>query len=78
MLRAIAMLSREHETLIPRSEARRRVGGISRATEHRRLKTEPDWPRPVAIGPGKLGYVQSEIDAYITKKVAARDGRVAK
>jgi predicted DNA-binding transcriptional regulator AlpA len=67
------MRSYHHETLIPRSEARRRVGGISRATEHRRLKDEPDWPRPVAIGPGKSGYVQSEIDAYIARKIAARD-----
>jgi predicted DNA-binding transcriptional regulator AlpA len=66
------MLS-QHEVLIPRSEARRRAGGISRATEHRRLKAEADWPRPVAIGPGKSGYVQSEIDAYIAKKIAGRD-----
>ena len=67
-----------HETLIPRSEARRRVGGISRATEHRRLKHEPDWPKPVAIGPGKSGYVQSEIDAYIAKKIAARNAGTGK
>jgi predicted DNA-binding transcriptional regulator AlpA len=68
------MLS-QHEVLIPRSEARRRVGGISRATEHRRLKDDPEWLRPVAIGPGKSGYVQSEIEAYIAKKIAARDTR---
>jgi predicted DNA-binding transcriptional regulator AlpA len=71
------MLS-QHEVLIPRSEARRRVGGISRATEHRRLKNEPDWPRPVAIGPGKSGYVQSEIDSYVAKRIAARNARAAK
>ena len=68
----------QHEILIPRSEARRRVGGISRATEHRRLKDEPEWPRPVAIGLGKSGYVQSEIDAYIAKKIAARDAGAGK
>jgi predicted DNA-binding transcriptional regulator AlpA len=72
------MLSNQHETLITRSEARRRVGAISRATEHRRLKAEADWPRPVAIGPGKSGYVQSEIDAYIAKKIAARRAGVDK
>jgi predicted DNA-binding transcriptional regulator AlpA len=71
------MLS-QHEVLIPRSEARRRVGGISRATEHRRLKNEPDWPKPVAIGPGKSGYVQSEIDWYVAKTIAARNARAAK
>ena len=72
------MLSHQHETLIPRSEARQRVGGISRATEHRRLKDEADWPRPVAIGPGKSGYVQSEIDAYIARKIAAREAGAEK
>jgi predicted DNA-binding transcriptional regulator AlpA len=63
----------ERQTLITRREGRHRAGDISRTTEHRLLKSDPDWPRPVRITRGLTGYVASELDRFIEKRVAARD-----
>ena len=53
-----------------------RIGG-SRALVWRKAKDEPDFPKPVKIG-GITGWVESEIDGYIRRKVAeARGERVA-
>jgi predicted DNA-binding transcriptional regulator AlpA len=62
-------------TLLARTEARSRAA-ISRATEARLLRTPgSDWPRPVPpIEGGKLSpYIESEIDAWIERRIAARD-----
>jgi predicted DNA-binding transcriptional regulator AlpA len=68
-------MSLEHapERLITRREARRRAGGISRSTEHRLLKRDPDWPRPVQITPGLTGYVEHEFGRFLARRVAERD-----
>jgi prophage regulatory protein len=43
-----------------------------------RLEKANKFPKRVAIGAGRYGYVESEIDAYIEQKIAERDaGRAA-
>jgi hypothetical protein len=44
------------------------MGGISRTTEHRRRKDDPDWPKSVA---GRY-YVLRECYGYVAKKAAER------
>jgi prophage regulatory protein len=42
-----------------------------------RLEKAGDFPKRVPIGASRYGYVESEIDAYIEKKIAERDNRRA-
>ena len=63
----------ERLILITRREARKRAGDISRTTEHRLLKGDPDWPRPVRITRGLTGYVAGEVDQFVEKRIAERD-----
>ncbi len=39
-----------------------------------RLEKAGKFPKRVAIGAGRYGYVEAEIDAYIERKIAQRDG----
>ena len=39
-----------------------------------RLERADKFPKRVNIGPGRYGYVEEEIDQYIAKKIAERDG----
>jgi prophage regulatory protein len=41
-----------------------------------RLEKANKFPKRVAIGPGRYGYLESEIDAYIQAKIAERDAAV--
>jgi prophage regulatory protein len=38
-----------------------------------RLEKAGKFPRRVPIGPGRYGYVEAEIDAYLEAKIAERD-----
>lgn len=38
-----------------------------------RLEKAGKFPKRVAIGAGRYGYVEAEIDAYIESKIAERD-----
>jgi hypothetical protein len=51
-------------SLIPAAEWRRRDGGISQSTEHRRVKHVPGYPHPVIIG-GRRFYFEHEGQAYL-------------
>jgi predicted DNA-binding transcriptional regulator AlpA len=56
------------KTLVTRREGRRRAGNISRTSEHRLLKQDPSWPRPVEITPGLTGYYLDELEAWIESR----------
>lgn|GEM_PF-2468235 len=43
-------------------------------TKQWEMEKDPDFPKPVKIG-GTEFFVESEIDAYIERLMAARDGR---
>jgi predicted DNA-binding transcriptional regulator AlpA len=65
-------LSKPPLVLITTREARRRAGNIGRTQEYKRIKEDPDWPRPVWNG-GIRAYVEAEIEAYLEKLIARRD-----
>jgi predicted DNA-binding transcriptional regulator AlpA len=58
--------------IISRREARKRVGDISRTTEHRKARNDPTWPLPVQISPGLTGYIEAEIERWIQARAAER------
>jgi prophage regulatory protein len=39
----------------------------------RRLVKAGRFPRPVAIGPGRVGFVEDEVDDWMRQRVAERD-----
>jgi hypothetical protein len=59
--------------LIPAEVHRNRCGGISRTSEWRYIKADPDWPRPVKGPNGQICYVDAESRAYVRKLIAARE-----
>jgi prophage regulatory protein len=38
---------------------------VSPATGWRRVRNDPDFPRPVKLGPNSTGFLRHEVDAYI-------------
>jgi predicted DNA-binding transcriptional regulator AlpA len=54
--------------LISSAELRARLGGISKTTLWRLAKTEPDFPRAVRVTPGKDGFSESEVIAFIESR----------
>jgi prophage regulatory protein len=53
--------------------------GITYSKPHLwRLEKENKFPKRVPVGPGRYGYVESEIDSYIDDLIAKRDAGVAK
>ena len=48
----------------------------------KRIASDPryahmEFPRPVRIGDNSVGFVESEIDAWIAARIAERDGLAA-
>jgi predicted DNA-binding transcriptional regulator AlpA len=58
--------------VIKRKEFRRRMGGISRATEFRGRRDDPEWPEVVELTSHLTGYIESEADAFIAKRAERR------
>ena len=56
-----------------RAEAR----STSVSTEKRRYKADPRYPRLVQISPGRVGFVDDELDAYDRLLIAERDALLA-
>jgi len=50
-----------------------KCGWRGRSTVWYKVKTDPDFPRPVKIG-GITGWIESEIDAYLLRKIAEQRG----
>jgi prophage regulatory protein len=42
-----------------------------------RLSKDGKFPKPVNVGPGRIAWVATEIDAWLRAKVAARDSQSA-
>lgn len=48
--------------------------GLSRSTLYNRMATG-EFPRPIALGPRSVGWIESEIDAWISARInSSRNG----
>ena len=61
--------------LIPLPEVKRRTGKSKSAIYDEMAKGT--FPRPVKNGAQAVAWVDQEVDAYIDRKIAARDGKAA-
>ena len=52
------------------------VTGLSRSTIYNLMK-DGVFPTPVRIGLGAVGWLETEVDTYISDRVAERDQREA-
>jgi hypothetical protein len=57
------------DVLITASEQRHRHGGMSRATEERRIKSDPSWPRPIIIARRRY-YSDAASRAHLDRLIA--------
>jgi predicted DNA-binding transcriptional regulator AlpA len=62
--------------IVTREELRERLGGICFATIDNYVKRRI-LPRPIKLGPNRVGWLESDIDAYFDRLVAQRDAEVA-
>lgn len=55
--------------------AKRRTTSVS--TEKRRVKEDPRHPKPIQISPGRVAFIEAEVDAYdeimVAELVARRE-----
>jgi predicted DNA-binding transcriptional regulator AlpA len=49
-------------------EAWRRAGDMSKTSDWRHRQKDPTYPTRVQVSPGKLGYVESEWDAWLAAR----------
>ena len=58
------------EQLIPRRQGYKMMG-LSNATGWRRERQDPEFPKAVAIGPRRFGFLLSHIENYIATRPRA-------
>lgn len=63
------------ERFLGRREVLRRLG-VSQTTLYRWLDAGA-FPRPVPMGPRRVGWLESELQAWIAERVANRDATAA-
>ncbi len=59
--------------LLRRPEVERRTG-LARSTLYRDIAAGI-FPRPVRIGPGTVGWVEAEVDAWVDARIGASESR---
>jgi prophage regulatory protein len=47
--------------------------GFSRVTLWRKRQQDPSFPAPVETSPGVIGFLDHELDAWLERRIAARD-----
>lgn len=45
---------------------------VSISTIKRRVKSDPNHPKPIQLSPGRVGFIEEELDAYERELVAAQ------
>lgn len=62
------------DRLIRRDEVER-LTGLSRSSIYWRNQNDPEWPKPVPLGPNTVAWVESEVLAWASLQVErARSG----
>ncbi len=52
--------------------------GLRRASIYRRARaTPPTFPKPIRLGQNSSGWIESEVDAWLTERISARDAQAA-
>lgn len=62
----------KRDRIVSKTDVMAAFGGISKATLYRWI-AEGRFPRQVKIGPSRMGFFQSDIDAHMAKLRADRD-----
>ena len=66
----------EHRRLISKSEVLKQIP-ISTATMWREIRADR-FPKPVRVGARRIAFFQAEIDAWLARRIAERDGKISK
>jgi prophage regulatory protein len=53
--------------ILPTTETLAKVGVKSRNTVHDWVKSQ-DFPKPVQLGGNRIGWIESEVDAWLAKR----------
>lgn len=61
--------------ILRRKQVEQRTG-LSRSSIYAKLK-EKTFPAPVTLGPKSVGWIESEINSWISEQVAKRDESLA-
>ena len=61
---------RPRDRLLRRQEVEL-LSGLSRSSIYERIRSDPDWPKPVRLGANSVAWLESEIHAWIARQVAA-------
>lgn len=48
---------------------------LKRSTAYVLMRDDPTFPKPVKIGARRIAFVESEVDAWIDSRIAARDSK---
>ena len=64
-----------HDRLMRRPEVQR-VTGLSRSSQYR-LIAEGDFPSPIRLSANTVGWLASEVDAWVARRVAASRNKAA-
>ena len=59
-----------HTETVLRLPAVKAVTGRGRSS----IYADPTFPKPIKLGPRAVGWLKSEIDAWLESRIAARDG----
>ncbi len=54
--------------VLDRKEALRRAGNLSKSTELRLSRCDPDFPKPVRLSPRRVGYHEHEWSAWLERR----------
>ena len=65
---------RNHVVLSARQTVEK--AGFSVATLWRKISSA-EFPKPIQLGPNRVGWIESEVDAWIDARIAERDQRGA-
>ena len=64
-------ISRDTDPMLDFSEVSKSLGNASRSTLWRMWR-KGEFPKPIKISPGRVGWLQSEIDAWKTARASLR------
>ena len=69
----MANTNQEKLSILRRKQVEKRTG-LSRSTIYLRIQ-EGTFPRPVSLGPRAVGWLENEIEAWLTSCLENRDSR---